>query len=96
LTKIPGIGKKTAQRLILELKDKAANYYHQEVGTGPAAVFSGPDPIFRDAFNGLLSLGYSSEEVTPLLVNGREILGEESPAEDLIRFVLKEIARARR
>ncbi len=96
LMKMPGIGKKTAQRLILELKDKVANYYRQEGDGRPEAAFAGPDPIFRDAFNGLLSLGYSSEEVTPLLVKGKEMLGEGSSVEDLIRFVLRESARARR
>jgi holliday junction DNA helicase RuvA len=56
LTKVPGIGKKTAERLLLELKDKLGAEVTTSVGVHrPAAVMS-------DALNALLALGYSDKE----------------------------------
>ena len=54
LTRVPGIGKKTAERLILELKGKLAD----AVGTTGAAITSGA----ADVVNALLALGYSERE----------------------------------
>jgi Holliday junction DNA helicase RuvA len=53
LTRIPGIGKKTAERLLLELKDKLANLVEDRV-TSPA-----PE---GDVLNALLALGYNERE----------------------------------
>lgn len=56
LTKIPGIGKKTADRLLLELKDKLGADLTTAVGVHRAA------PVTSDVLNALLSLGYSDKE----------------------------------
>jgi Holliday junction DNA helicase RuvA len=60
LTKIPGIGKKTAERLLLELKDKlpAGGLAAVKVGAGGTAV---PDAA-SDILNALLALGYNERE----------------------------------
>jgi len=58
LVKIPGIGKKTAERLLLELKGKLAS---------PVAAATGgsaPAPAGDDVVNALLALGYSDKEAT--------------------------------
>jgi Holliday junction DNA helicase RuvA len=55
LTKIPGIGKKTAERLLLELKGKLA----EATGIGPAAA---ADDAHQDILNALLALGYNEKE----------------------------------
>ncbi len=57
LTKIPGIGKKTAERLLLELKDKL----NITVMTSPAA---GTANAGADIVNALLSLGYNDKEAS--------------------------------
>ncbi len=54
LTKIPGIGKKTAERLLLELKDK--------LDVAVIAVRSETDGAGADVVNALLALGYSDKE----------------------------------
>jgi len=54
LTKIPGIGKKTAERLLLELKDK--------LDVAVIAVRSETDGAGADVINALLALGYSDKE----------------------------------
>ena len=56
LTKIPGIGKKTAERLLLELKDKLGADLTTAVGVNRAA------PVTSDVLNALVSLGYSDKE----------------------------------
>jgi Holliday junction DNA helicase RuvA len=55
LTKIPGIGKKTAERLLLELKDK--------LDIAEVAVRAETDSAGSDVVNALASLGYSDKEV---------------------------------
>jgi Holliday junction DNA helicase RuvA len=56
LTKIPGIGKKTAERLLLELKDKLGADVTTAVGVHRAP------PAAADILNALLALGYSDKE----------------------------------
>jgi holliday junction DNA helicase RuvA len=56
LTRIPGIGKKTAERLLLELKDKLG----MELTTSVAV--NRPTPVTSDVLHALLALGYSEKE----------------------------------
>lgn len=56
LTRIPGIGKKTAERLLLELKDKLKIDVTLSVGKKPAGTSSG------DILNALIALGYNDKE----------------------------------
>lgn len=60
LTEAPGIGKKTAQRLILELKDKVKDL-HPVVPTVDVVQTSRAEP-HQDALDALISLGYSPNE----------------------------------
>ncbi len=55
LTRVPGIGKKTAERLLLELKDKFAV-------TGASGVANQPKSASHDVLNALLALGYNERE----------------------------------
>lgn len=89
LTKLPGIGKKSAQRLILELKDKIA------AGSGDIAADDVSDmPVVGDdtiseATAALISLGYSQAEIDPVMRRA----GEEMDAAALIRFALSEFGK---
>jgi len=58
LTKIPGVGKKTAERLLLELRDKLPDFQ------GTAALLGKPEvhSASNDALNALLALGYNERE----------------------------------
>ena len=58
LTKIPGIGKKTAERLLLELRDKLDSTLIQP---GTTSISQGID---KDILNALLSLGYNAREAS--------------------------------
>lgn len=93
LTKLPGVGKKTAQRLILELKDKLSlpvELSPEYTGTSELASAA------LDALQGLESLGYQKQEILPFLIKGQEVVGQKASPQELIRFVLKEVARSRR
>jgi len=83
LTRIPGIGKKTAERLLLELRDKLS----ADVG---AAVPGGDAEIRYDALHALLALGYSDKEATQAL----EKVAPETPVQDAIRHALKLLSKA--
>jgi len=84
LTKIPGIGKKTAERLLLELKDKLGADVTTAVGVHR------PAPAMSDVLNALLSLGYSDKEAVAA-VKG---LPEGLAVGDGIRQALKLLAKA--
>jgi len=84
LTKIPGIGKKTAERLLLELKDKLG------VDLGTAVGIHRPAPVMSDALNALLSLGYSDKEAVAAVKK----LPEGLAVGDAIRQALKLLAKA--
>ena len=84
LTKIPGIGKKTAERLLLELKDKLGAELTTTVGIHRAA------PVASDVLHALLSLGYSDKEA----VNAVKQLPEGIVLADGIRQALKMLAKA--
>ncbi len=88
LTKIPGIGKKTAERLLLELKDKlsAGEASAALLGGGPAHAA----PVGSDTLNALLALGYNDKEARGAVAR----LPAGLPLEDSIRQALKLLAKA--
>jgi Holliday junction DNA helicase RuvA len=84
LTKIPGIGKKTAERLLLELKDKLGADLTTAVGVHRAP------PASSDILHALLSLGYSDREAVAAVKQ----LPEGLAVSDGIRQALKLLAKA--
>lgn len=88
LTGVPGIGKKTAERLVLELRDRLTDW---ERATGHAAVLGAPaaDPI-GDAISALVALGYKPQEASRY-VNAIDTAGMTSEA--IIREALKAAVR---
>ncbi len=67
LTKLPGIGKKSAERLILELKDKVAfDGGEQELLTIETEADVGDDMV-AEAMAALQSLGYTQAEIAPII-----------------------------
>jgi Holliday junction DNA helicase RuvA len=84
LTKIPGIGKKTAERILLEMKDKLGADLTQVVGIHRAA------PVSADILNALLSLGYSDKEA----VNAVKQIPDGLAVADGIRQALRLLAKA--
>ena len=92
LATVPGIGKKSAGRIALELKDKVERLYPTafKAPDVPAAL---TNRIDEDALSALVNLGYRAPEVKDVLRR----IGQSGPAElslqDLIRDALKDLAR---
>ncbi|MFO1466784.1 MAG: Holliday junction branch migration protein RuvA [Steroidobacteraceae bacterium] len=91
LTRIPGIGKKTAERVIVEMKDSVAKL----AGAGAAGAVTAPggalSGVRGEALGALVALGYKPPEAARLL-KGVEDAGLST--EELIRAALKTAARA--
>jgi Holliday junction DNA helicase RuvA len=89
LAKCPGIGKKTAERLIVELKSKVGG----EAGTsslgtgGPAAAGSGSSAT-RDAVAALTALGYKTVDADEAVRRAALALGADASTEALIKRAL--------
>jgi Holliday junction DNA helicase RuvA len=85
LTSIPGVGKKSGQRLLMELKDRLGPFPEGVSGAaGPVSA-----DVLRDAREALRGLGYSASEIARALDGYK---GEGDPAvEDLLRHALARI-----
>lgn len=87
LTKANGIGKKSAQRIVLELKDKLGAVGGLSEAASEQTVFSDGK---SDAVNGLISLGYSKSEAMEFL---SRISDSSLTTEEYIKMALKGIGR---
>jgi holliday junction DNA helicase RuvA len=91
LKAIPGIGQKTAQHLVLELKDKVTKL----VGGGVLAeegIFGAESKNIADAIQAMLALGYSAVESRRAVLTAAQSMGEKSTVEEILRSSLKSIA----
>ena len=90
LIRLPGVGKKTAERLVIELKDKLAKDDSIKLpGEGTNAT-SGkierqPNPV-NDAVSALISLGYKAQQASQMI---RNIDVEDKTTEEIIRCALQ-------
>ncbi len=82
LTRVPGVGKKTAERLLLELKDKFAI-------TGSATTTAAPKSASHDILNALISLGYNEREATAAV----KLLDKEISVAEGIKQALKSLSK---
>lgn len=97
LTALPGIGKKTAQRLCVELAEKVGGLPGVEGGgiTSPQVVRAGETEVLADAASALVNLGYSQATAWQALRTvGEQLNAETEPprVEDLIRLALRFLA----
>ncbi len=85
LSRIKGVGKKTAERLIVELRDRFSELDSKGGATGSPL---GDDPVGRDARLALLALGYREPEADRAVRLARETL-PKAGVEELVREVLR-------
>ncbi len=93
LVKVPGVGKKTAERLIIEVKDKLADWSIAGVeASSDVAINSVPSSmITADAESALIALGYKPSDAAKVIASVQKN-SEIDNSEELIRLALKSLA----
>lgn len=86
ISRVPGIGKKTASRLVMELRDR--------VGGLAAATSENATSASRDAIRALLSLGYREADAAQVVTDTVEALDDAAGVEDIVKEALRRIAAA--
>lgn len=89
LRNIPGVGKKIAERIMLELRDKLKA---KETGDGTAIPLPVGSDVYSDAFSALLNLGYRPAEAEKALNKARQQFGDSLPLEKLLKESLRFLA----
>jgi holliday junction DNA helicase RuvA len=90
LRNIPGVGKKIAERIILELRDRLKIRREKTEDLWP--LFQGPG-IHSDAFSALVNLGYRPAEAEKAVRAAQKDLGEDPPLEMLLKESLRLLAQ---
>jgi len=94
LTRLPGVGKKTAERLIVEMRDRLGGLDEKTppsaAPVGGQGVVEAPDPV-RDAVSALTALGYKPQEASRMV---RAVEPEGMNSEDIIRSALQAVVKA--
>ena len=88
LTRLPGVGKKTAERLIVEMKDVLKKWQADagdSVGISPVSALIKPDDAVADAVSALIALGYKPPEASRMV---RGIETKDLSSEEIIRHAL--------
>lgn len=96
LSRAPGVGKRVAERIVAELRDKAPAFSSAD----PAVVLlqadlaerRAPQPV-AEAVSALVNLGYAQLQASAAIATAARSAGEGATTETLIRFGLKELAR---
>jgi len=91
LTKIPGVGKKTAERMILELRDRVIKLAPQEKREESKEEGS-PDTVREDALSALVNLGYKKSAARTVLERVLTGPGERLVLEEALKRALKELS----
>lgn len=89
LSQISGVGKKTAERIVVELKDKLSKSAVLDAGSGMRIALSPDDQKFNDAIAALTALGFKQPDAHDSVRAAQALLGAEASVEQLVRAALK-------
>lgn len=93
LVKLPGVGKKTAERLIVEMQDRLDEWHAgvaETASSGSEVAVSAPTSASKEALHALIALGYKPQEASRMLALVED---EAETSEELIRAALKTMIR---
>jgi Holliday junction DNA helicase RuvA len=90
LSSIPGVGKKTADRIILELRDKLLLPESAREQAAPSARTSMDD----DVHSALINLGYKPRDAEAALEMARKELGNDAELSALLKAALRQLTRS--
>ena len=85
LTRLPGVGKKTAERLVIELKDRLEKGDAVKLPGMPAQIEQANNPV-NDAVSALISLGYKAQQASQMI---RDLDVDGKSTEEIIRAALQ-------
>jgi Holliday junction DNA helicase RuvA len=88
LSQISGVGKKTAERIVVELKDKVGAVGAWEAGSAQRAL-SADEQKVNDASLALMALGFKQPEAHEAVKAALAVLGAQASVENLVRAALK-------
>ncbi|WP_461482186.1 Holliday junction branch migration protein RuvA [Porticoccus sp.] len=91
LVKLPGVGKKTAERLVVEMRDRLKDF---DVGIAPAATRTpaqGLSDYIQEAESALVALGYKPQEAARMV---NAVANEGQTSQELIRLALKSMVKS--
>ncbi|HKL26996.1 MAG TPA: Holliday junction branch migration protein RuvA [Desulfuromonadales bacterium] len=91
LSALPGIGKKTAERLVLELKDKIGDAELSQPPGKPSTTGGGKTKPLDDVVSALVNLGYKENQARKILENME--IAPNTPMEDILKGALKVLVR---
>ena len=90
LVKVPGIGKKTAERLVIEMSDRLDKIDGAPANLPGRVAINAPDDARSDAVAALEALGYRNKDAAAAV---GKVAEEGASSEQLIRLALKSLAR---
>jgi Holliday junction DNA helicase RuvA len=96
IKRAPGVGPKVAERIVIELKDKAPAYSDLDPAvirlSGELSEKRAPQPA-RDAVSALVNLGYGQPQAAAAIAAASRAAGEGAETPQLIRLGLKELSK---
>jgi Holliday junction DNA helicase RuvA len=92
LKAIPGVGRKTGERVLVELKDKILELPRSALSPSARPVRQKRDQVVEDAISALMNLGCSRKEAVRAVEAARRALGDEAGFEKLVKHALQEIS----
>lgn len=88
LVRLPGVGKKTAERLVIEMRDKLSDWHPPAGSQSLSYENQGRHPVLQDAISALIALGYKQQEANRIVT---KIDDGMASSEELIRSALREM-----
>ncbi len=97
LVRMPGIGKKTAERLVVEMKDKLMDW--SESASVTSIAIASPSGLSdrqmsQEAETALVALGYKPQEAARVIAQVLKLNGDLNRSEELIRLALRSMAQS--
>jgi Holliday junction DNA helicase RuvA len=95
LTRVPGVGRKTAERLIVEMRDRLPALSLESAEQGAVGVESSPalagqSDAVKDAISALIALGYKPQEASRMV---NAVDSKDKPSEEIIRQALRSVSQ---
>jgi Holliday junction DNA helicase RuvA len=91
IIKVPGIGKRTAERLVVELRDKLPAFFPRDLATAASSGISGQALLIKDAMSTLVNLGYNQATAQKAIKTSLKDLPEDTDLATLITASLKNV-----